>query len=327
MSYRLNNSGEFWADGVFCVPNAVAERLMNFADENKLKALLIILSSSGKVDIDGISSRLKISKDEAEEAVLFWVNEGVIADSDEPYVKPKEEAPTETKKAYESLPVPNLTPHDIVVMCSENPELADLLRSSEKALKSTLSNSMKSNIINMATYYGLPVPVIITLLEYYKSERDKGKSITTRNLQNMAREWAEEDIHSLEAASAKLQNIEDVKELWSEVLSKCEIDYRKPSSAQNKMLSRWLDDFSKDMIFFACNTMKKYTDEDKKSVKVVDNILKEWKRKGFKTPEDVKAQPKKEKSKTAKSKKLKRKPSFDIDEIAKKAKLNDNYDI
>ena len=326
MSVRINNSGEFWADGVFCVPKAVAEKHMAFADENKIKALLLILSDSGTVDSAEISKKLKISADEAEEAVAFWVNEGILVDTDEPEAvvieKPAEEP---AKKAYESLPMPSLTPKDIVRMCGEQPELAELLQSSEKVLGSTLSGAMKSNIINMATYYGLPVPVIVTLLEYYKSERDKGKSITTRTLQNMAREWADEGIASLDDASAKLQELQDAQELWSDILSKCEFDYRKPTSAQIKMLSRWLNDFDSEMIFFACNTMKKYTDEEKRSIKIVDNILKEWKRNGFKTPEDVKAKPKKKDKQS--SNKLRRKPSFDIDEIAQKAKLNDDYDI
>ncbi len=326
MSIRINNSADFWADGVFCVPKAVADGLMNFADENKIKALLLILSDTKAVNTAEISEKLKISSDEAEEAVAFWVNEGILIDTEEPEVTVIEKGAEEPKKALESLPVPNLTPKDIVRMCGEQPELADLLRSSEEVLGSTLSNSMKSNIINMATYYGLPVPVIITLLQYYKSERDKGKSITTRTIQQMAKDWANEEIHSLEAASKKLQTIKSCEELWGEVLSLCEIDFRKPTSAQNKMLARWINDFSDEMIFFACNTMKKYTKEEERSVKAVDNILKEWKRKGFKTPDEVKAQPKKDDRKN-KDGKLRRKPSFDIDEIAKKAKLNDDYDI
>ena len=323
MSWRINNASPYWADGVFCVPKAVADRLLNFADETKIKALLIILSC-GKADINILSEKLRISNDEAEEILIFWANEGILTDgSDIPEANEKESEPV--KKPLETLPVPSLTPKDIVKMCSEQPELADLLQSSEKILASTLSGSMKSNIINMATYYGLPVSVIVTLLEYYKSERDKGKSITTRTLQLMAKDWANEGVNSLEEASAKLQELKSADELWGDVLSKCEIDFRKPTSAQMKMMARWISDFENDMIFFACNTMKKYNDEDKRSVKAVDNILKEWKRKGFKTPADVKSQPK-TKTKTN-DKKLKRKPSFDIDEIAKKAKLNDNYDI
>ena len=324
MSFRINVSGECWENGVFCVPKSVAENSINFADEIKIKVLLLVLSEGKAADVETIASRLKISKEEAEEALGFWANEDILYDSEDT-APPEKSAESPAPKAFEALPVPSLTPKDIVKICSENPELAELLRSSERALKSTLSASMKSNIINMATYYGLPVPVIITLLEYYKTERDKGKSITTRTLQNMAKEWANEGVSSLEEASLKLQQLKDAGELWGNVISLCELDFRKPTSAQMKMLSRWMADFDDEMIFFACNTMKKYTDEEKRSLKAVDNILKEWKRKGFKTPDDVKAKPAEREKKN--DKKLKRKPSFDIDKIAKKAKLNDNYDI
>lgn len=325
MSYRINNSAECWADGVFCVPVSVVKNNMNFADEAKLKALLFSLSNAKNVETKAVASALKISESEAEEALEFWVNEGILLSSEDEALPVEAKVETQVVKKFESLPVPNLSPRDIVVMCSENSELANLLRSAEQIMSSTLSGSMKSNLINMATYYGLPVPVIITLLEYYKSEREAGKSITTRHLQNMAREWANEEIFSLDAASKKLQELKNVDELWNDVIALCEFDYKKPSASQRKMLVRWMTDFDNEMIFFACNIMKKYNEKDNHSLKIVDNILKEWKRKGFKTPADVKAQPKKEDKK--KSGKLKSKPSFDIDEIEKNAILNDNYDI
>lgn len=324
MSIRINNSAECWAEGVFCVPKSVAEKNMNFADEAKLKTLLLILSSGEAVDAEELAEKLKLSKSEVEEAIEFWLGEGILIDDNSPVTQPAAEE-IAVKRSFEALPVPNLTPKDIVAMCAENPELSNLLQSAQQILSSTLSHSMKSNLVNMATYYGLPVPVIITLLEYYNTERQAGKSITTRHLQLMARQWAEDEVNSLEAASEKLQELKDSDELWNDVIALCEFDYKKPSSAQRKMVCRWMADFENEMVFFACNTMKKYNDEEKRSIKQVDNILKEWKRKGFKTPADVKAQPKKDKKK--KDGNLNRKPSFDIEKIAKRAKLNDDYDI
>ena len=74
--------------------------------------------------------------------------------------------------------------------------------------------------------------------------------------------------------------------------------------------------------------MMKYNEEDKRSLKLIDNILKEWKRKGFTTPDEVKAAPKEDgKKKKVKDGKLRREPSFDIEEIKRKAALDDDYDI
>ncbi len=324
MSYILNPTAEFWSEGAVCIPRCVCEEHIKFADENKLKVLLLLASQGKGCSSNELAQKLGIDNDEAAEALEFWENEGVITNTAKAQIAPPKQKEPE-KKPYESLPVPSYTPRDIVNICSENEEFADLLRTAEKLLMTGLSNSMKSNLINMVTYYGLPVPVVITLLNYYKSERDNGKNVTTRKLSLMAKEWADEEIKTLEEASDKLQELTSCEELWGEVTALCAFDYRKPTSAQLKMLRRWTNDFEREMIFFACNTMKKYTPEDVRSLKAVDNILKEWKRKGFKTPEDVKSQPKKSDKKS--DGRLKSKPSFDIDEIKKGAVLNDDFDI
>ncbi len=323
MGYILNSSADCWQDGVICLPRSVCEKHLKFADENKLKALLLLVSQGGACDKNDIAKLLSLDADEAAECLDFWVGEGILKNAEDTAAQAEASAQAD-KKAYEVLPVPNLTPKDIVRICSENEEIRGLLITAETILMSTLSNSMKSNLVNMVNYYGLPASVVVTLLNYYKSERDAGKNITTRNLNLMAKQWADDGVKTLDEASKKLQELSSCEELWSEVITLCGFDYRKPTSAQIKMLARWRDDFDKEMIFFSCNTMKKYTEEDKQSLKIVDNILKDWKRKGFKTPADVKAQPKKE---DRKGDKLKRKPSFDIDEIKKKAELNDDFDI
>lgn len=318
-------SGDIWNGGVLCVPKEIVSKQLNFANEIQIKVLLALLSNSGSADAEEIQLLLKADINDIEEALEFWAAEGVITEGGETVKTEKsEEAAAESKRLYETLPMPSLSPKDIVNICAEQPELASLLRGAEKTLASSLSNSMKSNLINMVTYYGLPVPIVLTLLEYYKSERESGKSITTRALQNTARQWADDGVDTLEAASAKLQELISSDELWGEIINLCEFDYRKPTAAQKKMIIRWQADFEKEMLFFACNTMKKYTDEDKRSLKEVDNILKSWKRKGFKTPDDVKAAPKKEAKKDGK---LKGTPSFDIEEISKRSILNDDFDI
>jgi DNA replication protein DnaD len=72
--------------------------------------------------------------------------------------------------------------------------------------------------------------------------------------------------------------------------------------------------------------MKKYNEKDKQSLKEIDNILKDWKRKGCTTPDEVKAY-KPEANKKKNDNKLNSTPSFNIDEITKNAMLNDDYDI
>ncbi|MCR5207468.1 MAG: DnaD domain protein [Eubacterium sp.] len=324
MPYRIIPNGEIWNGGVFCVPKAVTEKSLKFASENQLKALLYLLSNNGTAEPAEIAKALGISEAQAAECLDFWVYEGVLSSGSEAEAAPVEKPePKPEKRALESLPMPSLTPRDVVNLCAENAELASLLRAAESILATSLSISMKSNLINMVTYYGLPVSVVVTLLEYYKSERDAGRNITTRTLQQIAKDWANEEISTIEQASEKLLEMAESEKLWLRVLELCEFDYRQPTQAQLKMLRRWRNDFEPEMIFFACNVMKKYTEEEKRSLKAIDNILKDWKRKGLKTPDEVKNQPKPD----SKKDKKKSKPSFDIEEIKKNSDLNDDFDI
>lgn len=328
MQYRVIPNGDMWNGGVFCVPKSVAEKSLKFASEHQIKALLYLLSQNGCTDETELAKVLSCSEQTAAECLDFWVYEGVLSKDGEAYVPEEKSEEAPPKKSVEALPIPNLTPRDIVNICADNPEIADLLRTAEKVLSSSLSNALKSNLVNMVNYYGLPVSVVVTLLEYYKAERDAGRSVTTRKLQLIAKEWAGEEVCTIEQASKKLLEITEVEKLWLKVLELCEFDYRQITSAQRKMLERWRADFDNEMIYFACNTMKKYTDEDKRSVKAVDAVLKTWKRKGLKTPDEVAAQPKsEEKTPSGKKGKLKTKPSFDIEEIKKRSALNDDYDI
>lgn len=327
MRYQINPQAACWREGIFCVPKCVVEKSLKFADEIKLKILLCILNGA-PAEASSLAQQLAVPEAEVQECLAFWQAEGILSD-DVPAVTAATVPETPSPKEMETLPMATLTPRDIVALCAEDAALADLLRGAERVLAASLSNAMKSNLLNMVIYYGLPVPVVLTLLEYYKAERDNGKNMTTRTLQHLAREWAQEEINTLDAAAAKLAELNATQTLWSDVLALCALDFRKASTAQRKMLRRWMNDFSKEMIFFACNTMKKYTQESERSVKQVDNILKEWKRKGFTTPEEVKAQPPKEKKTAVQNSKgkLKGAPSFDIEKLKERAALNDDFDF
>ena len=331
MGYRVKPDAEYWNSGVFCVPKVICEKHLKFATELQLKVLLLLLSDGGCAEPEELEKALGADSYDILECLEFWVYEGILVkdgEKDDAPVQAEAAAPEKVpdKKAFEALPVPNLTPRDIVVICSEDKELADLLRTAEKILSSSLSNAMKSNIVNMVTYYGLPVSVVVTLLEYYRDGRENGKNVTTRTIQNMAKDWAYEGINSLELASAKLQEMCAADDRWNSILEKCEFDYRKPTNAQLKMMARWNADFDDEMIAFACNTMRKNNPKEEQSIKIIDNILKTWKRKGFKTPEDVKSQPEKKAEPTKKGK-LKSKPTFDIEEFQRQAELNDSFDF
>lgn len=334
MEYQIFPIGDIWQNGTFCVPSRIVSDYIKLASEYQLKALMLILSSNGRASSHDIAKALGCTENDADDFLDFWVEEGVLSKNGitaeppapEP-VQPAQPKPAEPVKTVEPMPVPTLSPKDIVAMCSESGELTELLRNAEEVLGRILSHAERQLIVNMVTYYGLPGEIALTILHYYKSEREKGKAIGTAYIAAMAKNWSEEGITTLDAADEKLKDIESTDKLWTEIVELSGIRHKRPTAKQREMVKVWSGNFSMEMIALACDTMRENT--DKPTLNYVNTVLKNWKKKGISTPADVKADYEKhsQSSKAKKNGKLQSEPNFDINEIAQNAMFNDNYDV
>lgn len=328
MNYQVIPIGEMWQNGSFCIPTKIATDYIRFASEYQIKALLIVLSSNGTADSKTVAKTLACTENDADEFLSFWVEEGVLSRDGEvvmpaPKSEPKPEPRVEKK--IEALPAPKLSSKDIVDICRSNKELAYLLRNAEEVLGRILSQVEKELIVNMATYYGLPADVVLVILQYYKGEKEKGRAIGNAYISAMAKDWAEQGITSLEAADERLHELESSDRLWNEIVAMSGIRHKSPTQKQRDMIKAWHDDFSIEMISLACDAMKE--NAQKPSLKYIDGILKNWKKKSITTPSDVEADNERhnQQKQSAKSETIDK--TYDIDDIEQKAMFNDDYDI
>lgn len=326
MLYQPIPMGEIWADGMIAVPKKIATNYLKLASEYQLKALLIILSKSGGVTEDEIARSLGCTREDAKEFLEFWVEEGLLS-CDGEIVQRQETVPErkeEKKPKKESVPVPRLSPRDIVCICRENQELTQCLRHSQEVLGKTLSHIEQELIVNMVTYYGLPCDVVLTILQFYKKEKESGKAIGTAYISAMAKDWSEQGIVTLADADEKLKALESSNRLWKEIVAISGVRHRNPTVKQREMIERWAEDFGIEMISIACDIMKENT--DKPSLKYVDGVLKNWKKKGIFTPVDV-ANEEKAHNDKKQSGSSDIDDTYDIDEINRRAIMNDDFDI
>ena len=336
MNYQILPMGNAWKNGMFSVPCLIAENYIKLASEYQLKALLLILANNGQSSSKEIAKTLGCTESDVDDFLEFWIDEGVLvsdASAAEPEFKKEAPAPKPAekkkaaKKSVEAMPVPSLTPPEIAAALRENPELAELLQNAQEVLGRTISHAEQELLINMVQYYGLPSEVVLTILQYYKTEKGRGRAIGTAYLGAMAKNWSEEGITTLDAADEKLRELENSDKLWKEVLATASISFRNPTVNQREMIKNWNDGFSFDMIAYACELMKE--NAVKPTLKYVDKILLNWQKQGIKTLDAAKAdnEAHQAKNEKAKSGKLQGTPSFDISEIEKKAMFDDNYDI
>lgn len=339
MEYQILPMGDIWQGGSFCVPTKIVENYIKLASEYQLKALMLILASNGRASSREIAKALGCTESDADDFLDFWVEEGVLSKDGE-VVAPQPvqpQMPAEPVKAsrevkpvkkVEAMPIPTLSPKDIVNICRDNEMLTDLLRNAQEVMAKTLSHAEQELIINMVTYYGLPEEIVITILHYYKGEKEKGKAVGTAYIAAMAKNWSEDGITTLSAAEERLRDIESSDALWKQILEFSGLRHRNPTVKQREMIKAWADDFSMEMIGLACDAMRENT--DRPSLQYVDRIIKNWRKKGIKTPSDVLADNENHSGKaqsTKKPGKLQGTPNFDLNEITKKAMYDDDYDI
>ncbi len=335
MDYSVVPIGGIWSSGSFNIPLALADKYIKLASEYQIKALLIILSTNGRNTSGEIAKRLGITTSDAEELMEFWISEGVVfADG----AVPVQTAPMQTEKAKENaepvkkiqITAPVLTPKDIISAAQENGEIGELLNEAQIVLGRTLSHSEREMLVNMVNFYGMKTEIVLMILQYWRSvnEKEHGRVKGVAYVLKIAQNWMEDGIQTIEDAEEKLKSLERSDRLWAEITAIAGISHKKPTLKQSEMVLEWSKDFSIEMISCAIEQMRENTAAP--SLPYVNKILKQWKKKGIKTLQDIAEENERfEKSKSAKQVKPDDKitgtPSYNLDEIMKNA-LN-NTDI
>ena len=319
MDYNVMPFAAVWKNGIFNLPTDIVDKYLKMASEYQLKALLYIIRHEGRADSASVAKALGQTVGDIESIMEFWLSEGVvvadgceIAPSPAPVTEPAEEKAekTEEEKAAE------------LSFAAADQSISFLLSDAQRVLGRTISHAEQEMLVNMVQYYGLKVEVILMILEFYRSEKQRGKAIGISYVNAMAKNWADEGINSITDAEAKLQDIARSDRLWNEIVAITGIRHRRPTAKQREMVDDWFNNFDVAMITLAADIMKENTAEP--SLAYVNKILKQWKKKNITSPAQVKAEQEAfEKSKAnKKSDKLKSKPSYDLEKVMSDAMNN-----
>lgn len=326
MNYQIAPFGSIWSNGIFNVPADLVDKYLKIASEYQLKALLFILRNGGQASSSQIAKALGQTAGDIDDLLELWTEEGILSADGQAVVLKTEMKPiepkTEKKVVKESLSAPRLTPADIINAQRDSSDIAFLLTEAQVILGRTISHAEQEMLVNMVNYYGLKAEVIMMILEFYRSEKERGKSIGISYVNAMAKNWAEEGIDSVADAEAKLQDIARSDRLWNEIIAVTGIRHKRPTAKQREMIKDWFSDFDITMITLAADIMKENISEPK--LAYMNTIIKKWRKSGIISPSQVKAEQEAyAKSKNEKKKdRLQSKPTYDLDEYAKFAMNN-----
>lgn len=329
---------------VFVVPAAVVDRYIKFASAVQLKTLLWILKNQG-ADISAavLSKAVGFSEGDTADALLFWKNEGILAEVGAPAVPapavpiaPAVPAVTsapaqaaseakpapETKKESEALPdLPAIKPtyEQVLARLEESKEIQLLFTEAQQTLGRTIGYDMQATLLMMLDTYGLKEEIILTVLHYCASQ---GKA-SAAYIAKMSKDWAKREIDTLEKAAERIEQIQNADKLFAEFKILAGISAPKATTAQSEYLLSWHKmGFSVEMMHLAYEETVNRT--GKMNFNYTNRILENWYRDNLKSPEAVEefrenrrreADAKAQKPQTAE-----RKPSYDLEKAKHDAK-------
>lgn len=345
MNYKLNLKA---LDSSFKVPNALADNFIKLANPKHILILLWVLRHADTPkSAEEIAGELHMDKSIVNEAIFYWIDngfmvpegvEGVSApvlpqapQEQEQTTKPaatKEQKSTQTeakaaKQKSHTLGSSLADDADILARAQESPEFKFLLQKSQQIFGRTISKAERSMLLELMDYYGLPCEVILMLIKYAVISGRTG----TRYIQTVGINWAEEGIHTLEEAEAKIKTLNKTNKLWRTFSEQAGIPYKNPTKKQEALFVKWTKEWKMniELLAYAYETMLDAI--DKVNYNYLDKIITSWHEAGAKTIAAVEKM-ESERAGTKPTKKGKEKaqpaPSFSVD---KYNKFVDNFEL
>lgn len=289
-------------NSIFAIPCDVVDKHIKLAGSAQLKVLLFILRYAGqKISTDKIATALSMDELDVKDSMQYWIETNVISvpttssseekkdggNNDLSLSKnnvcdePKGVTATNLKK----FPVRVEKPDSAFVArrINDSEEISFLMQEAQVILSRPISNGESAILLMLHDTDGLPVDVIIMLMQYAVSI---GKG-NIKYIEKMATSWANEEIDTVEKAENKIRTLENYRKAWSSLEKIIGIEHRSPSSKEDEAANRWIniwelpENLIKEAYDRCVNAKGKYI------LSYMDGIIKNWYNNGIKTLEQA----------------------------------------
>ena len=339
MNYRLDIG--MW-NQVFAVPCALVDRHLKLAGKEQLQVILWLLRHGGEnFAPEALAQALGMPVELALDALEYWCDRGLLAQAGEllspvpqPEDRPVQAPPSEplpplAKEEPNPEPQPEkpaLPPRKrilrpdgahLTARMAESEQMRFLMQEAETTLGKTLSPAMSALLLTITDDYGLPAEVTVMLLHYAQEVGRTGTSY----IDSVARDWAESDIFSVEAAEEKLQQLTRSRLAWGKVSSAAGLVKRSPSKSEEEKACRWVYDwgFSQEMLRAAYDACVDHT--GKFSASYMDKVLSGWHNAGIRNLQELDARTQSTQKPQAPAQKDPPEKSYDISELERMSSL------
>lgn len=296
MEYQVNPAK---LGAVFMLPCEVVDKHIKLAKENHLKVLLWVMRNiGGEVTDEKIADALRLHVLDVQDALQYWVNEGILLGGQAPAPAPAVE-PTAKVKSAKAVMTTKPNRDEVIRRGNESEQIAFLLREAQMKFGRGLRQSEASTLVWLADDEGMNIAVILTLIEFAKSE----EKCTIGYIERTALEWIKDGVTTLSQAEEKICQIGIQRTAWGKVCSAMGLEHRRPSKKELAFAVKWADEwgFTNEMLRAAYDKCVDAT--SKLSMSYVNKVLEGWQKNGIKTvdaiSEEAKKAPVKDKAKAS----------------------------
>lgn len=310
MSYKIDLG--MWGS-VFAVPTAVVDKGLKLASEAQLKVLLYILrNSDSQITDESVAEALGLHSDDVRDALSYWSDKSLLVKVGESLTaaeKPSSEAPAvtadETPKddAAVNNPVSRrpsrvIKPEPAYInrRMKAEPKLQVLMDEASRILSKVLSSSDTATLIMLHDTDGLPVEVLLMLMEY-AAKIGKGNM---RYIERTGMKWSEDGINTITLAEERIRQHSESTEAFNTLRVVFGLGYSgSPTKNQLQYANIWINQwkFTEDMLRLA---YEKCVDiKGQLNMSYINGILRKWNAEDLRNPKEVSAYESRNKAKRA----------------------------
>ncbi len=296
----LRHAGENFSDedmaSALSMSNADARDSMQYWIE---MGIIVVDSESGNISPSSTETAApfgfspKVKEDSVENIPVYESKLTTHADTMERVEEVKTEIQPKVQSEHKkqlSRPQKPDSAHLAERMSSDS-SIAFLMQEADNILGRMTSNTDKCTLLMMNEYYGLPVEVIIMLLQYLK---DIGKT-NMKYIEKVAASWGDNEITTVDRAEKEIMRMTNGRTAFKLIVQTLGLEQHSPTDKELTQAERWVNEwhFTADMIreaYERCvNAKGKYIPN------YVESILERWHKNQITTLEQAKAEQKSKK--------------------------------
>lgn len=337
MAYKIDFG--VWGS-VFAVPSCVVDKGLKLAGESQLKVLLYLLRHSGvSLTDEMIAQALSLHSEDVADAIEYWSQQGILMCSNDSITVPENfvsqstvnknqqncvEVRAVAVSSEKPRPVSRATkpePGYVAKRLKADKNLVFLMDEAQRILAKPFSNSDTATLVMLHDTDGLPVEVILMLLEHCVQT---GKS-NMRYIEKTGIQWGSDGIVTISLAEEKIKRYSETTDAWSKVCAVFGLHLSgTPTKKQLEYADCWVNIwcFPENMLRLAYERCVDAKGD--MNLSYINGILKRWHEQSLKKPEDVFTS---ESSSSNKGKKVSKpssdSASYDIEEYEGKSIFDD----